>query len=87
MGHSRTAIIPVTLSDIRAEARRIENATNYEHAGRTPTKRLAALLVALVDHIEQQPAQTIGTLNEALAAALNDTDYSRPHWSAGVETR
>lgn len=53
----------MTLSDIRAEARRIENSTNYEHAAKTPVKRLAALVVALVDHIEQQPVQTVGTVN------------------------
>jgi len=76
----------MTLADIRAEARRIENATNYEHAAKTPTKRLAALIVALVDHIEAQPAQTIGTIASAFET-VNDVDSIRCHWSVDVETR
>lgn len=72
----------MNLPDIRANAQRLANSTNYEAQPNTPTKQLARLLVALVDHIEQQPVATIGSLNAALAT-VNDLD--RPHWSAGVE--
>lgn len=74
----------MTLADIRAEARRIEHATNYEHASRTPTKRLAALIVALTEHLERQPVQTLATVNATLET-INDRDTIAPHWSASVE--
>lgn len=74
----------VTLPEIRAQAQRLANSTNYEAQPNTPTKQLARLIVALVDHIEQQPVATIGSLTAALAT-VNDLD--RPHWSVATETR
>ena len=74
----------VDLAQIRANAQRLANSTNYEAQPNTPTKQLARLIVALVDHIELQPAATIGSLTAALAT-VNDLD--RPHWSVNVETR
>lgn len=58
----------MTLSDIRAEAEKIAASTNYEMQPHTPVKKLARLLAALADHLEQQPAQTIATVNAALEA-------------------
>jgi len=69
----------VTLSDIRAAARKIANSTNYEAQPNTPVKQLARLVEALAEQMEQQP--TLATINAAVA------DMDRPHWSAGVETR
>ena len=63
----------MTLAEIRAEAKKVQYATNYDAAARTPAKRLAALIVALVDHLEQAPTQTIGTIASALET-VNDED-------------
>lgn len=56
----------MSLSDIRAEAQKIANSTNYEAQPNTPTKKLARLVAALAEHLEAQPSQTLATVNAAL---------------------
>lgn len=45
----------MTLADIREQAERIAVSTNYEAQPNTPTKKLARLIAALVEQLEQEP--------------------------------
>lgn len=53
-------------AEIRAEAERIAVSTNYEAQPNTPTKKLARLVAALAEQMEQQPVTTLATLNAAM---------------------
>lgn len=62
----------MTLTEIREQAERIANSTNYEAHPNTPTKKLARLVAALAEQMEQQPGRCNRCANEMPSSFLDE---------------
>lgn len=62
----------MTPAEIRAQAEKIAVSTNYEAQPNTPTKKLARLVAALAEQMEQQPCRCDRCANEMPSSFLDE---------------